>query len=140
MIEEGFTRENLRYGIHNHFFKGRKFEFESADDMLRALNGLSETIGITLDTGHLAVFGYDPLEALKKVKSRLQMVHIKDIASTGDDKNVLFGTGIGKVAEVIEALKQMDFAGPVEIEYEVEGAADPQANVARCVEFVRQRM
>ncbi|HVG39077.1 MAG TPA: sugar phosphate isomerase/epimerase family protein [Pyrinomonadaceae bacterium] len=137
MIDERFTREGLKFGIHNHFFKGRKFEFESADDLLRGIEGHSDTIGVTLDVGHLAILGHDPIEALNKVRSRLHMVHIKDIARQGDDENVMLGTGIAKSAEVIDWLIRNKFAGPVELEYEAGG--DPRPGVAKYVEYMRQR-
>lgn len=138
MIDSRFSRERLTFGIHNHWFRGRKFEYESPEDVLKALEGLSDTVGATMDAGHMASCGYDPVEALAKLRRRLNVVHLKDVEQPGDDKNVILGTGVAKSAAVIEALKRQGFKGLVAIEYEA--APDPQAEVARCVEFARKLM
>lgn len=138
MIDARFSRERLTFGIHNHWVRGRRFDYESPEDMLRALAGLSKSVGITMDTGHMASCGYDPVEALAKLRKHLMAVHLKDVERSGDDKNVVLGTGIAKSAAVIDALKRQGFKGLVAIEYE-EGK-DPQADVARCVEFARKLM
>ncbi|HYE73820.1 MAG TPA: sugar phosphate isomerase/epimerase, partial [Blastocatellia bacterium] len=62
-IDTRFQREKLTFGIHNHWFRDRKFEYQSVDDFRKALSGLSGTVGVTLDTGHMASCGYDPVEA-----------------------------------------------------------------------------
>jgi inosose dehydratase len=139
MVDARFSREGLKFGIHNHFFHGRRFEYESPEDVLRALASVSDAIGATLDAGHMASCGYDPLEALAKLWPRLQMVHLKDVASKGDDKDVILGTGVARSGEMIRALEDRGFTGLVAIEYEAK-PEDPQPDVARCVEFARRLM
>jgi sugar phosphate isomerase/epimerase len=137
-VDARVRREKLTFGLHNHWFRDRKFEYQSADDLLRALDGLSGAVGVTLDAGHMASCGYDPVEALSKLKGHLKAVHLKDVARAGDDRNVVLGTGVAKSAAVIEELKRQRYSGLVAIEFE-EGT-DPHADVARCVEFARRRM
>ncbi len=139
MIDTRFTREGLKFGIHNHFFHGRKFEYESPEDVLKALAGVSDAIGATMGAGHMASCGYNPVDAVAKLWPRLQLVHLKDVASAGDDKDVVLGTGVGRSAEMIRALENRGFAGLVAIEYEAK-PEDPQPDVARCVEFARKLM
>jgi sugar phosphate isomerase/epimerase len=139
MVDASFTREGLKFGIHNHWFRGRKFEYESPEDLLKALANVSDTVGITMDAGHMASCGYDPVQALDKLWSRLQLVHLKDVERSGDDKNVVLGTGIAKSKAVIATLEKRGFTGLVAIEYEAE-PQNPQADVARCVEFARKLM
>jgi sugar phosphate isomerase/epimerase len=139
MVDGTFAREGLKFGIHNHWFRGRKFAYESPEDILGALAGVSEAIGVTMDTGHMASCGYDPVQALEKLWPRLQLVHLKDVERAGDDKNVVLGTGIAKSKEVIASLEKRGFAGLVAIEYEGQ-QQNPQPDVARCVEFARQLM
>ncbi len=139
MIDTRFTGEGLTFGIHNHFFHGRKFEYDSAEDVLNALASVSKAIGATLDAGHMASCGHDPIDAIAKLWPRLQMVHLKDVAGAGDDKDVVLGTGVGKSAEVIRTLSERGFTGLVAIEYEAK-PENPQPDVARCVEFTRQLM
>lgn len=137
-IDTRFQREKLTFGIHNHWFRDRKFEYQSVDDFRKALSGLTGAVGVTLDTGHIASCGYDPVEAIQQLRPYLKAVHLKDVAKANDDKNVILGTGVAKSAAVIEELNRQRFAGLVAIEYE-EGT-DPQTDVAKCVEFARRRM
>src|SRR5882672_2954699 len=86
-IDERCTKEGLTFGIHNHFFKGKKFPYESPEDVLGALNGLSKTMGATLDTGQFASCGHDPVDAVRKLAPHLKMVHLKDIEASGAEVN-----------------------------------------------------
>jgi len=139
LVDQRFSQEGLKFGIHNHWFRGRKFAYESPEDLVNALKGVSKTVGVTLDTGHMASCGYDPVEALVKLRDRLQLVHLKDVERSGDDKNVALGTGIAKSAAVIEKLEQQGFNGLVAIEYEAD-ENNPQPAVARDVEYTRNLM
>jgi len=139
MIDSRFTREGMKFGIHNHWFRGRKFAYESPQDLLNAFANVSETVGATLDVGHMASCGYDPIDALNKLWSRLQIVHLKDVQSSGDDKNVVLGTGIAKSREVLEFLEKHGFTGLVAIEYEAV-PENPLPDVTRSVAFARQLM
>ena len=96
-IDQRFTQEHLTFGIHNHYFKGEKFAYESPEDVLHVLKGLSNTMGATADVGHFVSCGHDPVEALRKLGPRLKLVHLKDIQAAGGDVNVLLGQGIAKV-------------------------------------------
>jgi sugar phosphate isomerase/epimerase len=134
-IDERFSKEGLTFGIHNHWFP-KKFAYESADDVLGALNGLSQTVGATLDVGQMAACGHDPLDALRRLQSRLKVVHLKDVAAAGAEHNVLFGKGIVNIPAVLKQLKAASFSGLVAIEYEKEGDVD--ADVRQQVEYARR--
>lgn len=138
-VDTRFTHEGMKFGIHNHWFRGRKFEYESPEDLLNAIGSLSDTVGVTMDAGHMASCGYDPIQALDKLWSRIQIVHLKDVERSGDDKNVVLGTGIAKSRAVVETLEKRGFAGLVAVEYEA-AMDNPQPDVTRCVEFARALM
>ena len=135
-IDERLTREGLTFGIHNHFFKGEKFPYESPDDVLRGLAGRSKTMGATLDTGQFASCGYDPAEAVRKLAPYLKMVHLKDIKAGGGEVNVLLGDGVAKIPAVMKELHQVHYRGLVAIEYEKEGDVD--SDVAKEVAYARK--
>jgi len=134
-IDERLSREGLTFGIHNHYFK-QKFAYESPDDVLKALAGRSKTMGATLDVGHIASCGYDTVEAVRKLAPFLKVVHLKDVAASGGEDNVLIGQGIAKIPAVMEELHRASFRGLVAIEYEKDGDID--ADVKREVEFARK--
>ncbi len=123
-IDERLTGEGLTFGIHNHFFKGETFPYETPDDVLRGLAGRSKTMGAALDTGQFASCGQDPVEAVRKLAPHLKMVHLKDIKAAGDEVNVLLGQGIARVGDVMQELHKVNYRGLVAIEYEKEGDVD----------------
>ena len=134
-IDERCTREGLTFGIHNHFFKGRTFAYESPDDVLSALSKLSKTVGATLDTGQFAACGYDPVDAIRKLGARLKMVHLKDIEGSGAEVNVPLGKGIVRSPEVMAELRKIHYSGLVAIEYEHEGPVEEDVRIQ--VEYAR---
>jgi sugar phosphate isomerase/epimerase len=108
-IDERCTQAGLTFGIHNHFFK-TKFAYESPEDVLRALTGLSKTVGATADVGQFASCGYDTVDAVRKLGPYLKLVHLKDIAAAGAEDNVLLGRGIAKIPEVMRELHKLTSA------------------------------
>jgi len=134
-VDERMTREGLSFGIHNHFFK-QKFAYESPEDILKALDGLSPTVGCTLDLGHIVSCGYDTLDAVHKLGPRLKRVHLKDIKAPGGEINVPLGQGLGKIPQVMQELSKINFKGLVAFEYEKEG--DINDDVRQQVEYARK--
>ena len=135
-IDQRFTQEQLTFGIHNHYFKGEKFAYESPEDVLSALAGLSKTVGATADVGHFASCGHDPVAAVRKLGPRLILVHLKDIQAVDGEVNVPLGTGISKISAVMQELHRQNFAGLVAVEYEKEG--DVNDDMRQDMEFARR--
>lgn len=135
-IDQRLTQEKLTFGIHNHYFKGEKFAYESPEDVLNALKGLSKTVGATADVGHFASCGHDPVDAVRKLGPRLKLVHLKDIQAADGEVNVLLGKGISKIPEVMQELRRQNFAGLVAVEYEKEG--DVNDDMRQEMDFARK--
>ena len=135
-VDERLTAERLTFGIHNHYFKGRKFDYESPEDILRALDGLSATVGCTLDLGHIVSCGFDTLDAVRKLGPRLKLVHLKDIQASGGEVNVLLGSGKCSIPEVMRELRRIGFQGLVALEYEKDGDIDDE--VREQIAFARR--
>jgi sugar phosphate isomerase/epimerase len=135
-IDQRCTQEKLTFGIHNHYFKGEKFAYESPEDVLNALHGLSTTVGATADVGHFASCGHDPVDALRKLGSRLKLVHLKDIQAVDGEVNVLLGKGISKIPEVMQELHRQNFAELVAVEYEKDG--DVNDDLRQDMEYARK--
>jgi len=135
-IDQRLTQEKLTFGIHNHYFKGEKFAYESPEDVLSALKGLSQTVGATADVGHFASCGHDPVDAIRKLGPRLKLVHLKDIQAVDGEVNVLLGKGISKIPDVMKELRRQNFASLVAVEYEKEGDVDEDMRLD--MEFARK--
>ena len=137
-IDRSVTEAGLTFSIHNHFFPGVKFPYESPEDVLNALAGLSANCGATADTGHFAACGYDPVDAIRKLAPRLNLVHLKDVKAVGHGDNVLLGSGIAKIPEVEAELHRQNFRRLVAIEYEKEGDDDVRDDMRTNVAFAWQ--
>jgi sugar phosphate isomerase/epimerase len=135
-IDQRFSQAGMTFGIHNHYFKGEEFAYESPEDVLRALSGLSPTVGATADMGHFASCGHDTVDAVRKLGARLKLVHLKDVEASGGEVNVLLGRGISRISEVMTELHRQNFAGLVAVEYEKEGDVD--GDMKQNVEFARR--
>jgi inosose dehydratase len=123
-IDHSVSEAGLTFSIHNHFFPGVKFPYESPEEVLNALAPLSANCGATADTGHFAACGYDPVDAVRKLAPRLNLVHLKDVKAVHSGENVLLGSGIAKIPEVEAELHRLNFRRLVAIEYEKEGDDD----------------
>jgi sugar phosphate isomerase/epimerase len=137
-IDRSVTEAGLTFSIHNHFFPGVKFPYESPEDVLKALAGLSANCGATADTGHFAACGYDPVDAVRKLAPRLNLVHLKDVKAIGHGDNVLLGSGIAKIPQVEAELHRQNFRRLVAIEYEKEGDDDVRDDMRTNVAFAWQ--
>ncbi|MGD0222312.1 MAG: sugar phosphate isomerase/epimerase [Terriglobia bacterium] len=135
-IDQRFTHEGITFGIHNHYFKGQKFPYESPEDVLNALAGVSRTVGSTADVGQFASCGYDPVDAIRKLGPQLKLVHLKDIQARDGEVNVLLGTGIARIPEVMQELHHQNFGGLVAVEYEKEEPVED--DLRQEVEFARK--
>ena len=134
-IDRSVTEAGLTFSIHNHFFPGVKFPYESPEDVLIALAPLSVNCGATADTGHFAACGYDPVDAVRKLAPRLNLVHLKDVKAVRSGENVLLGSGIAKISEVEAELHRQNFRRLVAIEYEKEGDDDVRDDMRTNVAF-----
>lgn len=123
-IDQRLTQEGLTFGLHNHFFPHIRFAYESPDEVMSAISGLSNTMGATADTGQFAICGYDPVDAIRVLAPRLRMLHLKDVKAKDDEENVLLGTGIARIPAVMRELRHLKFTGLVAVEYEKEGDVD----------------
>jgi inosose dehydratase len=137
-IDHSVSEAGLTFSIHNHFFPGVKFPYESPEEVLNALAPLSANCGATADTGHFAACGYDPVDAVRKLAPRLNLVHLKDVKAVHSGENVLLGSGIAKIPEVEAELHRQNFRRLVAIEYEKEGDDDVRDDMRTNVAFAWQ--
>jgi sugar phosphate isomerase/epimerase len=71
--------------------------------------------GLTIDIGHLHCLGEPIAATLRKWKDSLFNVHIEDMRK-GMHEHLMFGDGEIDIAEVLEVLNEIGFAGGVHVE------------------------
>ncbi|NZA26888.1 myo-inosose-2 dehydratase [Luteimonas sp. SJ-92] len=65
----------LRFAYHHHLGT----VVERAEDLERLLRHTGDSVGLTLDTGHAALGGIDPLQVIAAHPRRIAHVHCKDV-------------------------------------------------------------
>jgi inosose dehydratase len=131
--------EGLRFAYHHHL--GTVVERPDELDAFIAATGAS--VGLTLDTGHAALGGVDPVEAIRAHPGRIAHVHCKDVRGgvfatiQASDQSFLDGVLAGMFtvpgdgdldyAAVMHALADIGYAGWVVVEAEQDPKiADPK--------------
>ncbi len=138
-LEKLVEEYGISIAIHPHGPVGgnRLHRWYSAEVIMQAIKDRHPKIGTCLDTGHLircAQLGkpLDPAEQVLAMGARNFGLHLKD-HDNAKKRDVILGQGALKLNELFKALKAVQFAGFISIEYEA-NPKDPRADVAQCIE------
>lgn len=130
------------------------FDLYSAEAALDAIHGRPE-FGFTFDPSHFHWQGVDPVEFLHRFPDRIFHVHIKDCALTLNGRNGLLNSylpagdprrgfhfrtpGRGGIAweEIIRALNQIGYTGPVAVDWSDAGM-DRDAGCREACDFLKR--
>lgn len=125
---------DLKVCFHNH---PKPTALWHPDKVWQAVEGRHPNLGYCADLGHWASSALDPLEVIRKIAPRVHAFHMKDresIAEPTHDRP--FGTGVIRLAAILDQVRKHGFAGNVSIEYEHNWDSS-LAEVAQCVGFLR---
>jgi sugar phosphate isomerase/epimerase len=139
VIERLCNEYGIDLALHNHPDDGS--EYRDPKHLATVLASRSKRIGACCDTGHWQRRGIDTVKGLETLAGRVLGVHLKDLdAARPDGHDVPWGTGVGRVANVLAELGRQK-ASPriiaVEYEYNV-GKSLPE--IARSVAFFREQV
>lgn len=112
-LDELVEEFGVKIGIHNH---GPGARYDKVADTLEAVEGHSPMIGACVDTGHAIRSGEAPHEIIRQLGDRVISVHIKDWVHGGEEQ--IIGEGDMDLVAAVRALRDLNFAGPVMMEYE----------------------
>ena len=138
-VADSIRSRGLRFAYHHHLGT----VVETAADLDAFIANTGDSVGLTLDTGHAALGGIDPIDTIRRHPGRIAHVHCKDIrrdvfereraAGASFLDGVLAGMytvpGDGSIdyAEVMRALQDIGYSGWIVIEAEQDPAlADPR--------------
>lgn len=74
----------------------------------------SEAIGINYDIGNSAAMGYNWRQEFEKYWNLVNLIHVKDRIRGG--ASVRLGDGDAEIIEILNFVKEMNFAGPISIQ------------------------
>ncbi|MDZ8200347.1 sugar phosphate isomerase/epimerase family protein [Microbacterium sp. SSW1-59] len=94
-------------------------EMSRSRDLMDALDGVSEQVGVVWDVMHTFRAGEGIAQSLALVLPRLVHVHLRDAATAGAGHDfVRTGEGIMPIAQVVEALQAAGYSGYLSFEWE----------------------
>lgn len=116
---ERFVKEyDIRVAIHNHGPEDR--HFSSPYIALEVIQGMDPRVGLCIDVGHTMRDRVDVVKSIADAGPRLLSLHMKDLAKSEDKASqVEVGKGVMPVVAIFRQLKKMNFAGYVDLEYEI---------------------
>ena len=134
-VEKFVKQYNIPVAVHNHGPEDK--EFPTPESVLKAIQGMDPRVGLCIDAGHTTRTGTNVLDSIRAAGSRLLDFHIKDLKDLRDGKTqVPVGDGAMPVVEIFKLLKQTNFAGYVNLEYEID-ADDPLLGMAKSFAYMR---
>ncbi len=152
-ILDEFDRNGVKFALEVHPTE-IAFDFYTTERLLEAF-GRRATLGLNFDPSHLLWQGVTPHLFLREFRDRVYHVHMKDVAVTRDGRAGVLGShlpfgdrrrgwnfrslGRGDVdfEEIIRELNDMDYTGPLSVEWEDSGM-DREFGAKEALEFVRK--
>jgi sugar phosphate isomerase/epimerase len=132
IVEKLCKEYNIKVAIHDH---PKPNHYWNPDVVLAAIKGRTPLMGACADVGHWMRSGLDPLECLKKLDGHIICLHFKDLNEMGPKAHdVPWGTGVGKMRELMAELKRQNFHGAFCVEYEYHWE-NSSPEIAQCVKF-----
>lgn len=106
---------DIKIGIHNY---GPEGQYDRTEDTLIAAAPWDWRIGYCLDTGHCMRSGENPVEAVRRMGSRLFAMHLRDHESItrGQPRETIIGEGALDLGGLVQALRDVHFDGPLSLE------------------------
>jgi L-ribulose-5-phosphate 3-epimerase len=130
-VQDACQRHGVRWALENHPEK-------SADEILNKIgNGKFDRCGVALDTGWCAIQHMDALDATKRVRPSLFILHLKDVVAPGSHDTCAIGEGVVPCEQVVRYLVETNWSGAICIEHEPYDR-DPMPEVKRSLERVQQ--
>ena len=134
-VEEKVRQYDIKLAIHLH---GPDMPtYPDATDIWKNVKDRDARMGMCLDIGHNLRYGSDSLADLKRYKSRVFDIHLKDVTGTTKaDKSVEVGRGVTDFPEFIRILRKINYTGSVSLEYEKD-MTDPFYGICESIGYMR---
>jgi sugar phosphate isomerase/epimerase len=134
-VDKKVKEFDFRIAIHLH---GPDIKtYPDAKDVWEHTKDLDPRMGMCLDIGHDLRNGCDPVADLKKYKSRIFDIHIKDVTdSTKAGHAIEFGRGKIDFPAFVKALREVKYTGSCSLEYEKD-MKDPFLGIAEAIGYFR---
>ncbi len=138
LLEKLVREYDLKIALHNHPAPSKYNLPETVYDHVK---GKDPRIGSCADSGHWMRGMNDPREAFKLLTGRILDVHLKDRSDFGITKgvdDVPWGSGKGRIRDLLAELTLQDYDGFLTMEYENNAEVDdPMPAFRKSIEYVK---
>ena len=133
---ERFVKEyGIEVAVHVHGPTDKYFP--GPQDVLPVISDMDPRVGICVDVGHTARTGVDLVEVLDMCGDRVLDMHMKDLRDLDSvDSQCIVGEGKIPVPAIFRQLEEMNYAGYVNLEYEID-ADDPLPGMKQSFAYMR---
>jgi sugar phosphate isomerase/epimerase len=128
-------KHRMEVAFHGHTNAADPNEFAGPESFRKAL-AMSPFARINLDIGQFLGAGFDPVPFIAEQHARIPVLHIRD-GLRGQRGKVRWGTGEVPIKEVLQLLKRERYPMVADIEYDYDGAADPDDEVRKCFAYCK---
>ena len=134
-VEKFAKRYDIKVALHNH--GPEDTNFPSPYDVLKAVKGMDQRMGLCMDIGHTVRTGTDPVRAAADAGPRLLDMHAKDLRDLKvKESQCIVGEGQMPIAALFRQLEKMRYPGYVNLEYEID-ADDPLPGMKQSMAHMR---
>ena len=132
---EGVRMEVFAFG--NGFTDTFRYLYPDATDIWNNVKDLDPRMGMCLDIGHNLRNGQDPIADLKRYKSRVFDIHLKDVTDcTKAGRAIELGRGRIDFPKFVKMLRKVGYTGCCSLEYEKD-MKDPFVGIAESIGYFR---
>lgn len=134
-MEQKVKEYDIRIAIHLH---GPDMKlYPDATDIWNNVKDLDPRMGMCLDIGHNLRNGQDPIADLKRYKSRVFDIHLKDVTDcTKAGRAIELGRGRIDFPKFVRMLRKVGYTGCCSLEYEKD-MKDPFVGIAESIGYFR---
>lgn len=135
LVEKLSKQYGIKISVHNH---PQPSDYWKPDNLLAAISSRSKSLGSCSDVGHWRREGLNQIDCLKQLEGRIISLHFKDIApkveGEKEQHDVIWGTGILNVKDMLKELQRQKFKGVFSIEYEYNWD-NSVPDIKQCVDY-----
>ncbi len=133
--EQKIKEYDISVAIHNH--GPGDLVYPTVVSAFEKVDGRDPRFGLCMDIGHTFRIDEDPDAIMKKYKSRILDIHVKDVTTRGKEGSTLeMGRGGIDIPGFLKAVKKSGYKGNLSFEYEKDANA-PIPGLAESVGYMR---
>lgn len=132
-VNDMVKKHDMRIAIHLHGPDG--MPYPNATDAWNRIKDMDARMGICLDIGHTLRDGHDPILDMKRYRSRIFDIHIKDVTDNSKAGTAIqMGRGLIDIPAFVKVLLKVKYDGVCSLEYEKD-MRDPMLGIAESIGY-----